>query len=43
MQKELAKKQNAISKTTTMTNSSHAIRLNKRGWSQAAGLRIEIR
>jgi hypothetical protein len=40
MQKELAKKQKAMRRTSTMTQRSQAIRLNRRGWSKSVELRI---
>src|SRR5580692_10857183 len=40
IQKELAKKQKAMRRTRTMAQSSHAIRLNKRDWSNSVELRI---
>src|ERR1700686_2814370 len=40
MQKELAKKQKAMRRTSTMPHRSQAIRLNRRCWSKSVELRI---
>src|SRR5579862_3358390 len=42
IQKELAKKQKAITRTIKMAQRSQAMRLNSRGWSKTVELRIDV-
>src|SRR5579862_657768 len=42
IQKELAKKQKAITRTIKMAQRSQAMRLNSRGWSKTVELRIDF-